>query len=240
MYSADYDDTFVLAARSDSSGWDTWQGIIQPYMKNWGVVNHPKFPGPSGTYAYWQRLNHYGVPLRALATSNTAASPTTGEYSIPPSVTWGYTGNVRANGIFGAGIDVSAPWYVSKTASSLSQTQIENISEVIMSSEGAAWDYWWGVVGTLPPLRFCAQWIPSDANAYGARWYFAGPHSQKRATNGLNGSHPTSCATPNGLSTYVATDGSAKAIPFRGKIIERSLMSDGTYVLRRFWTQSIP
>jgi prepilin-type N-terminal cleavage/methylation domain-containing protein len=31
MYGSDFDDALVLTARADGVGWDTWQGMIQPY-----------------------------------------------------------------------------------------------------------------------------------------------------------------------------------------------------------------
>lgn len=68
IYSADYDDQFCLMAVSQSTvlqsdpnaTWNTWQGSILPYTKNWQIVTHPKLSPPTGTAAYWQRLQHWG------------------------------------------------------------------------------------------------------------------------------------------------------------------------------------
>ncbi|HVL38484.1 MAG TPA: prepilin-type N-terminal cleavage/methylation domain-containing protein, partial [Fimbriimonadaceae bacterium] len=125
MYAADYDDNFVLTARSDGAGWDVWMGMIQPYMKSWDLMTHPKMSPPSGPQFYWQRLQHWGVMPRAVSVNPGTAT----EYTWNQATLTGGQ-NVRFDGLFGAGVDTAggATWYAQRSASSLTQSAIENIS----------------------------------------------------------------------------------------------------------------
>jgi prepilin-type N-terminal cleavage/methylation domain-containing protein len=240
MYAADYDDAFVLTARSDSSGWDTWQGIIQPYTKNWQMINDPLLPVPSGGQAYWQRIQHFGVPPRAAASLDNISY-----WSVPPSIRWGYPGSVatvKVDGIFGAGVDSAsgATWYNMKSAPSLSQTQIENISDAVLTSQAGNFDFWWGIFGGGTPLRICGMWLGAGWNLIDNYWSFGGPHARKNpttdaTTSGDGSGLATGCAQPKGMTIYVAADGSAKAIDFRGKIVAPKQASDGTWYMLRFF-----
>ena len=243
IYSADYDDVFILAAKNDTgSGWNTWQGLIQPYMKNWQLVHHPKVSPPSGTADYWQRLQHWGVPLRAAA-NNGPTVTTNGYFTATSSIYWGYPSGtaVRIDGIFGAGVETGLTWYASKSASSLSQTQIENISNQVMISEAGNWDMWWGVFADIAPLRTCGGWRPqSPWMVDGVLWSYAGPHARKnpRVNNTTSGNatgFANGCAQPNGHSIWVAADGSAKATDFRGGMTKGVQSGGGYWYMERFW-----
>lgn len=245
MYCADYDDVFILAATNNTGeGWNTWQGTIQPYMKNWQLVHHPKLPPPSGPQAYWHRIQHWGVPLRAL--SQMGSNATRGYYLTPASIYWGYpTGtSVKMDGIFGAGIDRPAvTWYATQSSSSLSQTAIENISNVLMCSEAGNWDMWWGIFDSINPLRFCGGWRPENPWMVGGYlWSYGGPHARKNprtnsTTAGDGTGFSNGCAQPNGLSIYAAADGSAKARDWRGGLTRGKQSSDGTWFMEAFWPQ---
>jgi prepilin-type N-terminal cleavage/methylation domain-containing protein len=225
MYSTDYDDAFCLSGRSDGTGWDTWQGIIQPYMKNWGIATHPKMDPPSGERFYWQRLQHWGVMPRAI--SNNPGTATWFQWS-QSTLTGGQT--VRFDGIFGAGVDTPGgyTWYAARSAPSLTQGEIENISNVIMASEAGNWDMWWTIFDQGYQLGWCSSW--------GAGWSATpkldvfGPHARKRSKVSSTG-----CRYPNGLTIYVATDGSAKAVDYRGAILSRAQRADGSWIHPRMW-----
>lgn len=230
MYSADYDDAFPLIwQNSDPSGqgmW-SWQGSAQPYMKNWGIVTSPKAQPPSGPQAYWQRLLYFGgLPrIEAVNTASTVYTTNLG------AVTGGTA--VQSMGIFGGGGGYGLR---PEGAPGLTQSSIDNISDNVMISESGSWDYLVGVYGSATPFQFCG-----GDGVWGTGWsqwagknVFAGPTTLTRTTNGASGV-ATGCLIPNGMTTYVATDGSAKAVDFRGRILERVQRSDGVFVFKRFW-----
>jgi prepilin-type N-terminal cleavage/methylation domain-containing protein len=228
MYSADADDLFAPTALSHLNRWDTWQGLVQPYMKSWPLMYHPKLPAPSGVRAYWQRLQHWGVMPRAAAVN--------GPDQIFNWTHGTFTGgqNVRFDGIFGAAIDVAggSTWYAMRPAPSLSQSNIENISNVIMVVEAGNFDLWWGIFDQGYELGWCSNW--------GAEWTqpgkqdIFGPHARKRSKVPQTG-----CRWPDGHSTYVATDGSAKSADYRGRVLGRQAVTGGTFVHPLMWPGAI-
>lgn len=232
IYSSDSDDSFALTAVSQSTLyrqnalWGTWQHAIFPYTKSAQISWHPKLSPPSGAQAYWQELQHWGVMPRAAAVNGTGTF-----YNWTQATLTGGQ-NVRFDGIFGAGMEASSPWYGMRNAPSLSQTQIENISEVIMVAESGNWDMWWGVYGQGFQMGWCANW--------GAGWTQSGnqdifgPHARKRSRVANSG-----CRYPNGFTIYAATDGSAKAVDYRGQILGRRTLADGSVIHPRMWPGAV-
>jgi prepilin-type N-terminal cleavage/methylation domain-containing protein len=237
MYASDYDDLFPLTMLSHpSQPIDlAWMDQCQPYIKNWGLLVNPKRTPPSGPQVQWQRLEYYGLPARAL-TSVDATNRANGYFTYTHATLTG--GNpVRFDGIGGFGnLGTGADWLGRFPAASLSQTQIENVAEVQLIAESANWDQWWSIIAA--PLNTCVRWTPVEYSSYGTQWGFAGPHAMKRAIDGRTGVN-ANCLIPNGLTTYVATDGHAKAIDFRGQIYKRTLTSGGFWVFDRMWPGSL-
>lgn len=218
MYCSDYDDAFPLTWRDDAQNAEwTWQGASQPYTKNWGIMTNPKVAPPTGALAYWHRLLYMGTLPRAQAVDPAVSFFTSN---------WRGLGNTKSDGIMGAGTG-----YGFDPASSLSQTQISDISNSILISESGQFDMWVGVYGSTTPFVFCGAWS-GTANVWGG-YVISGPSATTRALNGATGVN--GCAYPNGMSTYVAADGSAKSQDFRGKVMERMQLSDGTMAFKRFW-----
>ncbi|MBX3118199.1 MAG: prepilin-type N-terminal cleavage/methylation domain-containing protein [Fimbriimonadaceae bacterium] len=226
MYSADYDDYLPLSATSNTGGWNVWTGLIQPYTKNWQVAWHPKMNPPSGPREYWQRLQAWGGLQRAAAVNG----PSTTNFTWTNAT---FTGNVpvQFDGILGAGVETPGGWYASRSAPSLSQTQIENVSDVILFCEANQWDLWWGIYDQSFKLGFCASWGP-DWDASPKQTIF-GPHARKRSKVPQTG-----CRYPDGLTIYAATDGSAKAKDYRGQILGRRQLSNGTWIHPLMWPGS--
>ncbi len=219
MYCADYDDAFPLSWRGDATNADwTWQGGIQPYTKNWGIMLNPKINPPSGPQAYWHRLLHMGSLPRA-----SAVDPAVSFYTSD----WRGLGATKSDGIMGSG----GGGYGFDPAPSLTQTSVSDISNVVMISESGEFDMWVGVYGSTTPFVFCGAWS-GTFNPHGG-YVISGPSASTRALNGASGIG--SCVYPNGMSTFVATDGSAKAMDFRGKVMEKITLADGTRAFRRFW-----
>ncbi len=235
IYSADYDDQFCLMAVSQSTvlqsdpnaTWNTWQGSILPYTKNWQIVTHPKLSPPTGTAAYWQRLQHWGAFPRAAAVNGPSTTNFTWNNSF-------FTGgnNVTFDGIFGAGIEPGQSWYAMRNASSLSQTQIEDISNVMMITEAGNWDMWFGIYGQSTNFGWCTNW-GAPFGAVGKNDIF-GPHARKASKVPQTG-----CRWPDGKTIFAATDGSAKNIDYRGGVLARKQLSSGVWVHPRIWPGAV-
>jgi len=232
MYSADYDDVLPLMARSDSvEGWWVWQETIQPYVKTWELMIHPKMPRPSGDIAYWQRIQHLGAAPTAQSVNQTESTHMGAywEYTMPAFA----GGNlVRINGILGAGISADgSTWYAQRNAPSRSQSSINNIADVWMAGDAGNWDMLWGIYGNV--FGYCGGW--GDWTAKPGAWTIAGPHARKRTVAGRSGME-TVCAWPNGQSTYVAVDGHATASNYRGVIVGETVdLGGGVLGLKKFW-----
>lgn len=225
MYATDYDDALPLSSRNNTGqGWDVWCGMIQPYTKNWGVELCTKIPAPSGVYYYWQRLQHWGVIPRAIGvTGGTATNFSWTQGTL--------TGGLLVNfdGAFGNGIETGQTWYACQTASSLSTTAIENVSDYMLISQASNWDLWWSIFGQTINMGWCGNWIPAEANQPGNSTIM-GPHARKRSLVANAG-----CLYPKGMTTYCAADGSAKSKDYRGVVLGRKQLSSGAWIHPLMW-----
>ncbi len=226
LYSTDADDLFPPMVTANSSGWDTWQGLTQPYTKTWDLQIHPKMPRPTGERAYWQRLQHWGALPRAVAVQGDPA-----EYFEWTEGTLTGGQRVRFDGVLGAAIERNG-WYSMQPAPSLSQSQIEGISDTMLITEANQFDLWWGIYPKPFQMGYCQSW-GGDWDAPGKTTIF-GPHARKRNQAATSG-----CVWPKGMTIYAATDGSAKALDYRGKILERRQRADGTWIHPRMWTGAL-
>jgi len=233
MYGSDYDDMYVLSMLSSNTVDLGWQDLVQPYTKNWGLLIHPKRTAPNGGDVNFKRLQYYGIAPKA-ATNPTAAVRTLGYYEWNhATLTGGQT--VRFDGVAGFG-NPDADWLGRAPGASISQTSVENVGEVLMAAEAANWDFWWSVGDYA--FKSCVVWQPEATySSYGVGWGFASPLAMKRPDGPRSGIN-TGCYFPKGMTTYVATDGSAKAVDYRGRLLERTTRADGSVVLRRLWTGS--
>jgi type II secretory pathway pseudopilin PulG len=264
IYSSDYDDIFPLALVCTSTNWDSWQGLSQPYMKNWGMLAHPKFPKapPANTQTadwYYQIRMHWGMPLRVANHGSASAWTLQGYYQHGSTALTAGIGR-RFDGIGGLGFSNPRVGgsYVSFGANpvngpSYSQTQINNISDMVLITEanGPDMNWYWLPVNANPiigPMNYWALWSPANIWPWGTDYSYCGAHARKRfirchgGNNGTGGINvvcqgtplqsPT--AWPDGLTTYVATDGSAKAKPWRGGIIEKYTLAGVDY-MKSWW-----
>lgn len=227
MYGADNDDLFPLAWQDTDptgQGYWSWQGAIQPYTKNWGVLVNPKLTPPSGERAYWQRLQHFGALVRA---ESQRATPRSNFVST-------FLGtSVKSNGIMGGQGGYA---HIAAGAPSLSQTALADPAGTVMISEAGNWDMWVGAFADSNPFTFCGTWGDGVWGAYGGQYSFAGPTATTRPKSAQR-SGIAGCFIPDGATTYVSADGSARNQDFRGRVMEKRQLSDGTWALVKFWPQ---
>lgn len=218
IYLADNNDMFPLVYQPDTTGqgtW-TWQGNLQPYMRSWEIVVNPKLSGPSGEFAYWQRMQYFGSLPVAAATAAADINPS--EYVINLST---LLVDARAQGLMGAGVPEGEAVQQYRNAPSLSTSAVGSPSSTILISESGSWDYLMGVYAATAPFTFCGQngvW-QAEYSAHPGRSVYAGPSATTRTTGGANGLAAT-CLIPNGRSTVVMTDTSARALDYRGQILQ--------------------
>lgn len=249
MYGGDYDDAFPLALRTDSTGFDTWQGLIQPYAKNWDIVLHPKLPRPAaGAGLVYQRLQNWGVVPRAT-TANSAAVRTQGYWTVNDVLLTQST-LTRFDGIMGVGLSanntvVGAAAQPATAAApigvnSKTQTSISNISNTVMIMESGNYDSWllshttntsptgWTFVMTAAPSDGCQHYTALGNRLVNNK--VVGPHARKSSKV------PTTsgCYYGDGRTTYVATDGSAKSVDYRGRVFGKKALGLN-WVLPIFW-----
>ncbi len=233
MYTNDYDDSFPLSWSDDPSGdglW-TWQGKIQPYTKNWGILLNPKIAAPTGPAAYWQRLEHFGSLPEQAAVQHMAKSPN-GGYAYQ-----GYFSNnvpAHLDGLMGYG-EAGYGYYNGTTSGtpSLTTTTVNSPTDMAMITPASSWDYWMGVFGTLPqPFANCGGWNPGSYDVVPGAEGFTGPVSIKPTTHsGID----AGCFYPNGMGVYAAVDGHAKTLDYKGQLMKTQQISDGSTVFTHFW-----
>lgn len=260
IYAGDNDDAFPIGIRinSDATGLETWQGMVQPYTKNWDILRHPKLPNfPPVTPVnpwFYQSRSHWGMPLRAAANRLSAGWTSNGGvfFFQSGSMTGGEAR--RFDGIAGAAwpTSVSAAGWNYRTESSLTAGQIGAPSDMVMMVESSNWNMWMGFAPEQRIFNFWFRWTTASNNIWGNNFAYAGAHARKRKQRCSGGGDDPSVndpagpfctgqgasATlpwPDGQSTYVATDSSAKAVNWRGGITERLDLGGGAIALKRFW-----
>jgi type II secretory pathway pseudopilin PulG len=245
MYAGDFDDAFPIAANLNSSGPDLWwQDLVQPYIKNFDILLSPKRPKPTAPQLIsFTRMQYMGMtPTPASASTGVpATSRQRGYYSYTGSLSGNHT--TFFDGISGIGVmnypTVPSGWLGGEIpAPSKTQTQIEGISDDLMVAEAPEYDFWWGLGDGAETyaFRYCVQWQPGATySSYGSQWGYAAPLAMKRPIDGRSGIN-SACLIANGFTTYCATDGSAKAVNFRGELCKVKQRTDGSWIFPRLWS----
>jgi len=243
MYATDFDDSPPLAQIATDNVDIMWQDASQPYVKNWDLMLNPKRERPTGPVAdvQFKRTQYLGMPPVAAANGQ-ATARNRGYYQWTQAQLTGGV-QVQFDGIAGhgnmtaAGTDSYGAGRVAASSKPLSG--IGNPSDMVMITESSNWDLWWsfGTGGESYAFNYCVQWTPANFSSYPGKTGYAGPTAFKRAKSQRSGINAT-CFIPDGLTTYVATDGSAKALDFRGKMLQRTQV--GTiWVHNRFWPDGV-
>jgi len=262
MYCNDYDDYYPLATRTEPMdtaffGVEPWSVSVQPYVKNWGLYIHPLGPSiPTGNAAItaWRQTQMYGVMAKAENTGYPyfQANPGVGSFArrVCGSAPCEYEGLMGAGcdpnlgcpaGILGIGGTVSTP--------SASATSVASPGSNFMMSEGAMWNLWSEYPGIQNPCTYGVYWNPGEYNVNGSASYAmmcpAARHNPLPQA-------PDGACTPsnvcdgvmnegiqNGQTTYVATDGHAKATDYRGGLMKPTTLSNGTVVIANMWPAGV-
>jgi hypothetical protein len=235
QYSADNDDVFSLSAIYGTEvgvPLTTWTDAVYPYTKNYGLYVHPKLRSfdPSTADGYFFRNQTVGVLLRSADRTNV---PTGTYFAVANGLLTGGLPSVLVDGPFGIACQIE-PNGTRKNAPSLSQTQIENISDVIMVADGGRWDLVMGNTGPDPFGYFGGCVLPARwVCLYSNNNMFSLPHPRKAmrysGTN-ANGNYPV------GYVMYVATDGHVEAQDWLTGIYEvQNRPSDNVNVFKRMW-----
>lgn len=271
MYTVDYDDYFPLAetfnpadqtfSNGGVNGMDPWQVVVQPYIKNWGIFQHPLGPNIPSQPAYgqaWRECEMYGAMAKAENQGMSYYIATTGVGSFDRRV----CGSIPCEyeGLFGVGCNPvpsqpcnSLGYGGTSNANvpSYSTSGVGNPADVLLISEGNNWDLWTGL-GVSNPCTYGVYWSPAPIDILGetGQYGMACPASRKnaRAQQAPSGQSQGTC-TPsnlcdgvinfgiqNGLTTYVATDGHATARDYRGSVMAQATVG-GVQVIKSMWPQ---
>jgi prepilin-type N-terminal cleavage/methylation domain-containing protein len=212
QYSTDYDDVFSQAVAPDGNGvMQPWQEAVFPYTKNRDI---------------------YVSPLEAPATGATTAAKAVNQSAyygvVPRGILLNATSTMNA-GLVTAGID--GPFGFG-TVSSLSQTQIDHLSDVILVADAGAYDM--GLIGTGGPT-FTAAAGPWRGNVC-----LAGPWGRAQMSGGYDPKRGTAPTGSRGMVSYAACDGSAKKQDLFGKVLEvRNESATGTPKFVRLFVNAV-
>lgn len=176
MYIQDYDENVPLDMTTDNKTFfDTWQDLIQPYVKNYQLVICPDSPytDPNpNNFLYW--MSYAMLP--------TSQSVGTGyPYFLTRTSPWFQTyvpGNVQYNGLAGSGVQ-NGPAYgwMNGNFSSATLATVVRPAEYALVFDSNNFDAWHGVYGMQTGLGWCGGWVGFD-------YSFFGP--QPRHTGGSN------------------------------------------------------
>jgi prepilin-type N-terminal cleavage/methylation domain-containing protein len=263
MYTNDADDAFPLAQRTEPSstaffGVQPWSVATQPYIKNWGIFQHPlgpSIPTSPAALTAWRETLMYGVMAKAENSGFSYYQASTATGSFARRVCG--SNPCEYEGLFGNGCDATlgCPSQVfyggSASVPSYTTTAIGNPSNALLVSEGAMWDLWTNGLSIQNPLTYGVYWSPGSYDVLGTTSYsMAGPSARKipmPQADPTNPGSPGAC-TPanlcdgfqnfgivNGKTTYVASDGHATSQDYRGQICKNITLGNGTVVLQSMW-----
>jgi prepilin-type N-terminal cleavage/methylation domain-containing protein len=260
MYTNDYDDNFPLAERLEPAdtaffGVEPWSVSTQPYIKNWGIFQHPigpTIPSSPASVVAWRETQMYGAMAKAenVGLSNYVASTSLGSFArrVCGSQPCMYEGLFGTGCINSAGVTCYNTVYGGiNTTPSYTTTAIGSPAEAVMVSESAMWDMWSNLgPGYANPCTYGVYWSPAALDILGVTgsYSMACPEARKNA----RAQAPDGTCSPsnlcdgvinfgiqNGLNTSVFSDGHAKAQDYRGQLMKQATLANGNVVIRSMW-----
>jgi len=238
IYSNDYDDNVVLMlttyytnGQPDGNHTNTWQDLIQPYTKNYGLIFDPVSPYQS-TASGFNTFGDYWFSLGMLPKASGLGFPNYLTRVKP----WfqAYTlGGLSYDGVAGYGLDANDNfwgsgfgWKLGSPQGGASQTSISSPADYALIFSSNNFDAWHGIYGQQVGFGYCGGWVGYDYSYFGF---------QPRHTGGLD-----ACIVDvgkpddrqyiygNGAALFAFADGHSKALK-AGQILQPD--STGTKLL---------
>lgn len=164
MYTQDYDESVCLDVSTDNKTFfDTWQDLLQPYVKSYAVVICPDSPynNPSpNNFQYWMS---YGM----LPTSQSLGFP----YFLTRQSSWiqNYVpANVQYNGLAGAGITNGGAYgWKQGSFPSASLASVNAPAQFALIFDSNNFDAWQGIYGMQTGIGWCGGWVGYDYSYFG-------------------------------------------------------------------------
>ncbi len=208
MYQGDYDDQIVLNFASSPLSYFTWQDLLQPYAKSYGIMFDPVSPyqnqDPVNATDYWAS---FGMLPEAAA-----VGPGYPNYLTRQSAWFqNYAqANLNYDGLAGTSIDPFG-WAggnyntVPGGVPSRTPESIARPAETAMFFTSGNWDGWHGVFGQQVGFGYCGGWGDVTESYYGF---------QPRHTGGTNTCVVATRATDygKGMAVVMFADGHAKSL----------------------------
>lgn len=250
VYTNDYDDLLPPAVTLTPDGggsFEPWQFTIYPYTKSMAIVTDPRLPAPTGATTsaswYYQTASHMMVIVNGAANSQYVAPTATNPgnwYFQSASQTGGR--QLLLQGPFGYSVDPdpAAAWVNQKNYPSMSTTSINDPSNTVLIIEGGLWD---GGAGFLPKTPFnysfsTGTWQDQTLDVYAGRSMYCGPHARKTPKSNTGfGLNSAGLPYPDGRTTFVAADSSAKNVDWKGQLINDTVATNyGSFLApKRIW-----
>lgn len=210
MYAQDYDETFPLlfvpTTADDRTAFQyvpggistlSWQNVIQPYAKNWGLMICPDDKFNKADPRYVDPFLNFGIPANSNVDGVTSFYDTYYSGGTPTAF----------NGIGGAFPDNGWSFFTLMGAPSLSLAAVNSAATMTLATDATAPD-WWGA--TFGPggndtqfFGFCTTWFP----AYGIEGFGPSPRHNTTNTDPCNYTREIP-----GMFNVVFTDGHSKSV----------------------------
>jgi hypothetical protein len=244
MYMNDADDQFSPVSTFDAE-WaiKPFSYLQQPYMKSWGIVMDPLSPATVNSDPMVIRSQWAMPPRRAATVSESEDDYTMGRSAAGAA----FTGNklYYFEGIAGVGKDpVAYNWadwnYKTGGTPSLSQTAVNAPADMIMLVQAGTYDMMWQFANWGDgPDSFDRYWGDGTYNLYGNNDMICGPMARVRGTGETAGVVPVGTGAtaklPSANTIYVAVDGHAKNVAWKGLMGKTVTRSDGKLAIQAFW-----
>jgi prepilin-type N-terminal cleavage/methylation domain-containing protein len=212
-----------------------WQEGIYPYSKNRDIYTSPLASTPTGTgpVKQYEQAQYFGVVPTAAAL---AYRNSNNQYAlVDPFINNG--NGALMDGPFGAYADPSASLSTVYNNSSLSQSGIQNISDVVMISDAGQFDDGFLTTTTDPSSTSPACAVPVAPSPWSGNAQYVGPWARRGSTGAFNGGQVCQYTQgESGKTSYCATDGSAHTVDYNA--LYQVKFSGTTPVIWHMWVGS--
>jgi prepilin-type N-terminal cleavage/methylation domain-containing protein len=261
QYGNDNDDAFPLAVREESvasqqtfyvpangvtlgtspAGLIPWQETVYQYSKNRDIYTSPleSAVGGTGPVKQFEQAGYYGVVPRASALAYRDAN---GNFALHTPYANNGAGAL-IDGPFGAEASVDAAAVTVFNTSSLTQSGIDHISDMIMVADAGAFDMGFATTTAAPSgsatTPACAASVTPNPYTQGtSSSVYVGPWARAQTSGAFNGGKVCAYETgQKGQVTYAATDGSAKKVDISR--IYQTQLAGNTPVITRMYSDPI-